>query len=331
MLRKLCCVVSMAVALGASSQVLPYRHHARVLTMNYSVSASNYDYASVARQAAGDAVGQYDKAKNLYLWICANIDYDASGKLRKADECWNMKKAVCQGYCELYFRMAEALGIRSRLVYGKSKNARAQSRFEEHSWLIVTTERGDVLLDPTWGAGSMVDGKFARLSEPLVWFDVDPCWFIFTHHPNNKRWQYLKSEVTYDQFVRLPYVSPLVSKLGVPPEDALQDVLNGGDAFPIMPVRNASFLNWVKLIDVPNMLHLQRGETYVFTVAKQNDGCKLELKNGNDTMSEEAWTQEDGMLKICVTPHTAGRLQMIVTGGNEFLPIRKTVLEYIVE
>lgn len=186
-------------------------HRRAVYGTDYYVSPSALDYSATARSIVGDASTRYDKAQRLYLWIAANISFDRSGRLRTADEAFRHRKAVCQGYCELFYRLGECVGLKPRLVYGKSRRPSAfnpHGTLEDHVWLSVMTEEGSILIDPTWGAGYYRGDEFVRQAEPLRWFDVDPAWFIFTHLPKNDQRQLLTPAVTDEQFARLTFVAP---------------------------------------------------------------------------------------------------------------------------
>ena len=77
----------------------------------YEVSPSRYDYSPAARQITEGCTDKYDQVKAIYRWLCANISYDTSYTIYTADECWDNQRGVCQAYCELFYRLAEPLGI----------------------------------------------------------------------------------------------------------------------------------------------------------------------------------------------------------------------------
>ena len=210
----------------AVGQTLPAAKKMAVYGVDFYVSKSVYNYKAKAKEITLGATGKYEKTKALYLWLCENISYDTSNTYRTADECWDHRRAVCQGYCELFYRMAETVGVKSRLVFGKCKDGVHGTDLEEHTWLSVKTERGTILLDPTWGAGQMVQGRFFRMSDPLLWFDIDPYWMIFTHYPDSKRNQHLDKPITLEQFTALPYMTPLTAP-DVSPREVFETMMTG--------------------------------------------------------------------------------------------------------
>lgn len=231
----LLCITGTAV--GQLLQPTPGRKRA-VYGVGYYVSRSDYDYSSTAHEIVAGAATRYDKAQRIYLWLCRNITYDRTGQIRTADETFRRRTAVCQGYCELFYRLGECVGLKSRLVYGKCR--RPNGSFQEHVWLLVTTEKGDILLDPTWGAGYYRGDRFVRQQEPLKWFDVDPAWFVFTHLPKSDSRQNLYPPVTQEQFAQLRFVTPpSATDEGVNAHDSLTHALAAFRPLPLPTVRPA--------------------------------------------------------------------------------------------
>lgn len=204
----LLCLVGTAVGQWRPSSS---NHRKAVYGTDYYVAPSDIDYSTTALNIVDTVSSRYGKAQRIFLWICDNITFDRSGSVRTADGAWRQRTAVCQGYCELFYRLGETVGLKTRLVYGKCRRPSPSGTcgsLENHVWLSVATERGSILIDPTWGAGYFRGGNFVRQEEPLRWFDVDPAWFVFTHLPNNHQRQYLSSPITDEQFARLPFVAP---------------------------------------------------------------------------------------------------------------------------
>ncbi len=66
------------------STLAPARKKA-VYGTDYYVSPSVYDYTTAARAIVGDAPTDYEQAERLYLWLCAHVTYDLTGRVRTAD------------------------------------------------------------------------------------------------------------------------------------------------------------------------------------------------------------------------------------------------------
>lgn len=106
---------------------------------------------------ANDAgITNYEKTKLIYDYICENVSYDteSTDKLKHtAYAAIVNKKAVCQGYALLLYRMLEECGIDSRIIYGTSHN-------ELHGWNISELGSTYYLLDSTWDAGESTYSYF---------------------------------------------------------------------------------------------------------------------------------------------------------------------------
>lgn len=210
--RRLALFFSMLLFIPTMGQVqpleLPAARKRAVYGRGYYVSPSRFDYSTLTSAITDSCQTKQGQAQAIYLWVCQHISYDTHTDIRTADEAFITHRAVCQGYCELYYRMAETVGLKTQLVYGRSRNSEGYE--EDHSWLSVRTEEGDILMDPTWGAGSVVDGQFRRNTTPLVWFNPNPEIFIHTHLPQNKKHQHLQTPITPEAFDSLEYVRPTI-------------------------------------------------------------------------------------------------------------------------
>lgn len=169
------------------AQTLPYKRQKEFVYRNeYYVSPSNYDYSAFTDSIVGDATSSYEKARRIFLWICSNVAYDANKDIRTADKAWEKRTAVCQGYCELFYRMAETQLINTKLIYGTGISPYTGDNIGFHVWAEVDTDRGNILIDPTWGAGRSLHGWFVKNNNPDKWFDVPADSFCITHIPKIK-------------------------------------------------------------------------------------------------------------------------------------------------
>lgn len=355
----LLCLFCVADRVGAQPPALPPARKKAVYGVDYYVSPSAYDYTAAARAIVGDAATDYERAERLYLWLCAHVTYDRSGAVRTADACWTRRTAVCQGYCELFYRMAETIGLRSKLVFGRCKHAGQYAKLEDHTWLSVETEEGNILLDPTWGAGGYLRGEFVRLSDPLLWFDVAPEWFVFTHQPKSHRRQYLDVEVNDEQFAALPYTTPLTALAGIDARDALVRLLNGGDAPPVVMHQRAELLKRLAIIEIPQTRHLAIDSTYTFVVGNPDDEYLLTIVGEGESVHQNRWTLlappappeapddlevvQSEAVTVCdapissvptysveITPRRRGRLTLALL-PRVGVPVLRHLVEYIVE
>ncbi|MBN1198900.1 MAG: transglutaminase domain-containing protein [Bacteroidales bacterium] len=133
-----------------------------------------------------------DRVKALFSWISHSIVYDmdqsnVAGKYESMDEfvrgVLNTKKAVCQGYAEVFTAVCNLMGIPAMTVHGYTQiDGHLQSE-TGHAWNVAKVGGRWYLFDPTWGSGYLDDS------------------LITTHMPFDPIWQLKEYPVTHDQFI----------------------------------------------------------------------------------------------------------------------------------
>lgn len=286
------------------------------------VSETRYDYSDAARQMTAGCENKLQQAEAIYRWMCRNIAYDTDYQIRTADACWDQKRGVCQAYCELFYRLAQPLGLDCRIITGKSKTLQGTISPRGHAWLYVDVGDTGILVDPTWGAGSVVDGVFERSDEDMSWFRVSPYWLIFTHYPDDKRDQFLDEPIDQDTFASLPYLVPALGLYG----------LNGGEIFwkwrtgalTSLPRVYEHYGDEIDLLELPLQRTLRPGEFYTFTVRKKGERDITLVQSGEYTEREEWDMQAGGVQTIRYMPKGAGQLKLVVGDKRTYY----TVVEY---
>ena len=108
-----------------------------------------------------ESASDYEKIKAVYDYICDHVSYDTEGFNTLGDDIEGNEdylsvtaysalmegEAVCQGYATLFYRMAEACGIDTRVIAGTSRNL-------NHAWNIVKLGQHYFNVDSTWDAGN---------------------------------------------------------------------------------------------------------------------------------------------------------------------------------
>ena len=120
---------------------------------------TNYIQNTILPQLSLGGKTTYQKVQAIYNWITANVKYDYSHMndptywpQYTAYAAAVQKKAVCQGYANLFYRLANDAGIDCRIITGKAYNRDGAA---DHAWNIVRMADGKYYcLDATWDAGS---------------------------------------------------------------------------------------------------------------------------------------------------------------------------------
>ena len=166
---------------------------------------SKYNYVPLATEITAGCNTDFEKIKAICQWICEHIAYDTSYKIRTADECLKKQKGVCQAYCELFYLLAKAVGVRVETIEGKAKDQTGFVNPSGHGWLFAyTRDSYGIFIDPTWGAGSVMGTEFVREENIWMWFNVSPEWMIMTHFPNDASCQLVEKTVTEKEFLAFP-------------------------------------------------------------------------------------------------------------------------------
>ena len=159
---------------NGASQVftVTYQHHPKFSTLWYTTAAqeqelTNYIHGTVLPQLALDGKTTYQKAAAIYDWIAKNVRYDYEN-LNDGDYMLKYtayaaaidKKAVCQGYANLFYRLANSAGIDCRIITGRGNSG---SGWLDHAWNIVQMDDGKYYcVDVTWDEGRSSHSYFLK-------------------------------------------------------------------------------------------------------------------------------------------------------------------------
>ena len=141
-----------------------------------------------------EASNDFEKVRSYYMWMTLNIDYDneavkpGAKRINQSNkDVLNRKKAVCQGFSNLFQEMCRRSQIPCEVIAGYPKPSKeANPDFNEvsHTWNAVNIENKWYLLDVTWGAGN-------ENQDLETYFLASPEEFILDHLPSDPMWQLL--------------------------------------------------------------------------------------------------------------------------------------------
>ena len=267
---------------------------------------SRYDYSAAAVQITEGCTSKYEQAKAIYRWLCENISYDTGYGIYHADDCWDNRKGVCNAYCELFCRLAEPLGLKAYMIVGEAKTSAPGDK--RHAWIFAVTqgENAGILIDPTWGAGSVSGNKFIRSDNDMSWFDVDPYWMIFTHFPDDDKFQLIDSSISREQFYSLPEIRPIWGEYGAEAREFFSHCMTHNDG---MPQIYGTAKGLIEIVSIPMQKTLRIGHTCPFVLKKLADCEMAVINNGIHTDWE---TSPDGLCRIIFTPSESGELLLSI-------------------
>ena len=161
-----------------------------------------------------------EKARVIYRWIAENIDYDVytffSGLYKTpgcpdqgAEAVFSRRNGVCEGYSNLFLKMAEYAGLTASKISGWGRVDYTDEGYtKDHAWNAVKISGQWQLLDATWGAGYTDDNEKYVRSFDDFWFLTPPNQFVYTHYPNDSSWQLLTPIVPVSIVAQYPVTKP---------------------------------------------------------------------------------------------------------------------------
>lgn len=158
------------------------------------------------------------QAKILHDWVALNISYDAvsfsKGEIpdQEYTSVLRSKKAVCEGYSNLYLKMCSLAKIKCQKISGYARGVGFNPLIAEdpyksnHAWNAVLLNGNWYLVDTTWDSGYVNGcGTYSYVRRySTAYFLLDPQSMLYTHFPSMSMWQLLDPPVKRTEFTNLP-------------------------------------------------------------------------------------------------------------------------------
>jgi hypothetical protein len=148
-----------------------------------------------------------DLLRAFYVWTAHEISYDVANMYNPQpvvnrgaliNKVLKERKAVCQGYCEVFHELCRNTGIESYLIHGYTRQY-GEIMPLSHTWVLARPDTGWFFFDPTWGSGYVNNGEFtSRFNND--WYLVAPADMIKSHMPFDPLWQCLHYPWTSSDF-----------------------------------------------------------------------------------------------------------------------------------
>ncbi|MBE0648755.1 MAG: hypothetical protein IH596_13355 [Bacteroidales bacterium] len=172
----------------------------------YGVTGSPNDFALYLKD---HFPGEAARVQALFSWLSYNISYDVNqvetmSRFESMDDfvlfTMKNKKAVCQGYAEIFTAVCTRMGIQALTVHGYNRIDGQLKSELGHAWNLAKIDGVWRLFDPTWGSGYVDNGRF-RKSFDSFYFMTPPDSLIRSHMPFDPVWQLREYPITHDQFI----------------------------------------------------------------------------------------------------------------------------------
>jgi hypothetical protein len=187
--------------------------------------------ASLAAHLTAGLPGEREKARAIYRWMTENVEYDAAAYFRGRMLVPNQdpasilrrRRAICEGYGLLFVALAREAGLQAEYVSGRAQliSGATGERFgADHGWNAVRIDGEWKLVDATFGAGDLVGREFRKRFRDF-YFEAPPEKLVFSHYPDDRRWQLLPSAVSRGDFERRAQLTRDFWELGFAPDSVL--------------------------------------------------------------------------------------------------------------
>lgn len=160
---------------------------------------------------------QQDIAKNIFLWIAWNIDYDQEALQNKQitgfspELVLSNQKSLCLGFAELFNTLCLSSGLESRIIQGFAKGSKEDANFvfnaPNHAWNSVKIDGAWYLVDVSWASTIRSQIEKEHNLKPSVanqfllkYYKTVPEQFILTHLPEDPNWQLASSTISLQEF-----------------------------------------------------------------------------------------------------------------------------------
>jgi len=158
-----------------------------------------------------------EKVRAIFYWIADNIEYDfASFKDNtvtttqvQPETVYNKRKAVCEGYSNLFKAMLNSCNIESEVISGYARND-IETIFlydSNHAWNSAKINNRWYLFDVTWAR----DTLNKKVND--FYFQTEPEIFILNHYPTDYHWSLLKTKYSLDDYMKFPIYTNLFHEL----------------------------------------------------------------------------------------------------------------------
>jgi len=226
--------------------------------IDFDLSRIDKKIVGVAFNSIGslvDLINQFEtEIMRLYAIFCYighNIEYNYSGYLSGNYEgqdfksIFNSKRAVCEGYSNLYLHLASKCNISSIVIKKFSSYAKGisydpyslsqmnQVPESNHATIYVEYLNELYMIDPTWGAGYIMKGKFEFSYRPY-YFMIPFHKSLFNYYPADNHGLKLSGIPTFKQFVYSAHMKVGGMKYQLRSESNIFDVFEVKDGLVFM-------------------------------------------------------------------------------------------------
>jgi hypothetical protein len=198
-----------------------------------------------------------EKVRAIFYWIADNVEYDyvnfRNNKVTsiqvQPETVYRERKAVCEGYSNLFKSMLDLCNIESEVISGYARNGVETIFLNEsnHAWNTVKINSKWYLFDVTWARDTL------NKQVDDFYFKTDPKIFILNHYPLNYKWALLNTKYSLQDYMKFPVYTNLFHDLKFTKEISKKGVFEAiNDSITVFIKPRFECLLLTKLYDLEN-------------------------------------------------------------------------------
>lgn len=241
-----------------------------------------------------------EKARAIFRWVADRISYDVDAYFSNnlvsmnAEDVLRQRRSICDGYATLFEKLAREAGLEVVTIkgYAKAYGHVPGTRYDRpnHAWNAVKINGQWRLVDATWGAGYVRNGRYVKVLTE-TFFLASPEQLIFSHLPVDDAWQLQSTpHLTKAQFEALPDLEPAFFHLGIPGENVWREMMQPGFGG-----------TFVRTYDLPYHIAIVQQAPLSYRL-RENE--PLQFKIQSDTFEKMALVQGDNWISMSKNANT---------------------------
>lgn len=173
---------------------------------------------------------EIEKVRVIFRWLATKnlkeMNFDKVEKGSPEEVLMGLKTGTTT-YAMVFDTMCTYAGLHSKIISGYAKGADYKPGMKftpgqnQHSWNAIYIYGTWCLIDAHWAARRII-GKQASSSDEEFHYQLDEYFFlpdphqlIYTHFPDDPRWQLLERSVALEEFENMPHMKPQFFKYGL--------------------------------------------------------------------------------------------------------------------
>lgn len=197
---------------------------ARALSAPHALVRDPTALAAYLTQGARDDT---EKARAIFRWLAENVAYDYANMSSTApiDPAAVLVegKSICDGYAGAFELLGRLAGLEVVTIHGWAKGydwtPARRFRRTNHAWNAVRSDGTWRLIDSTWGAGYVREGRFVKELDDYFFMPA-PEALAYTHLPEDPHWALVAQPLSRAAFEAQPVARSAFFRAGFTAADA---------------------------------------------------------------------------------------------------------------